>query len=155
MPKVPEFTDYRVTNDGVMVADIGFKKQLWALDPDLDVVWDWSSEKWEIWRFPEKGERKRVAGPKAHHVMTIQTQDRSFRQVGADILLKLQEGDTTRYTMKELISYFDKMDENMQRAKRKELENKIGAITNSTQQYMRGVLQVQVPEKIKVERCLT
>ena len=28
--------DYRRTNDGVMVADIGFKKQLWALDPELE-----------------------------------------------------------------------------------------------------------------------
>ncbi|KKK72499.1 hypothetical protein LCGC14_2903230, partial [marine sediment metagenome] len=31
MSNLPEFSDYRRTDDGVMVGDIGFKKQLWAL----------------------------------------------------------------------------------------------------------------------------
>ena len=72
------FKDYRTTNDGVMVADIGFKKQLWALDEELDVVWN--GNKWEIWRFPGQKRNVRKLGDKrAVHVMTVQTQNRKFR----------------------------------------------------------------------------
>ena len=48
MNSLPGFQDWRRTEDGVMVADLGFKKQLQALDPELDVVWDWGSARWEI-----------------------------------------------------------------------------------------------------------
>lgn len=152
---VPKFKDYRTTNDGVYVADVGFKKQLWALDDELDVVWDWASGKWEIWRFPgQKGAKKKKIDDKAFHMMTVQTQDRSFRELGADILLKLQAGDPTRYSLDQLVAYFDQMDDNIQRAKRREIENKIGAITRETADYMRGILKVQVPRAFKVERAL-
>jgi hypothetical protein len=103
-----------------MVADVGFKKQLWALDPELDVVWDWGSSKWEIWRFPGQGKRKKKSiDSKAFHMMTIQTKERTFRELGADILLALQKGDPRRYTLNELTNYFDQMDDNIERAKRK------------------------------------
>ena len=46
-----------------MVPDRGFKKQLKAIDKELDVVWDWGSEKWEIWKFPEFGEPLILLGP--------------------------------------------------------------------------------------------
>ena len=87
---VPKFTDYRASQDGVMVADVGFKKQLWALDPELDIVWDWAAGKWEIWKFPgqQKKKIKDLQDPKAKHVTTIQTKDRKFRELGADILLR-------------------------------------------------------------------
>jgi len=101
--------DYRTTCDGVMVADVGFKKQLWALDPELDTVWDWGSNKWEIWRFPGQAKKKvKRIDNKAFHMLTVQTQGRTFRELGADILLKLQAGDPTRYTLKELCAYFDR-----------------------------------------------
>jgi hypothetical protein len=155
MPEPPGFKDWRATRDSVMVADVGFKKQLWALDPELDVVWDWGSEKWEIWKFPEQGGKKKKAmDPKAFHVLTVQTQGRSFRELGADILLRLQAGDPQRYSLKELVAYFDQMDENIQRAKRRDLVNRIESITRENMDWMRGVLKVQVPQSFKVNRAI-
>lgn len=151
----PRFKDYRTTNDGVMVADIGFKKQLMALDPELDVVWDWASKKWEIWRFPgQKGKKIKRMDHKAFHVMTIQTRNRTFRELGSDILLKLQEGDPTRFTLKQLVTYFDQMDENIQRAKEKELRERISAVARETYDYIRCVPKVQVPRSFKVRRAI-
>lgn len=109
-------------------------------------MWDWGSSKWEIWRFPENGE--------AHHVLTVQTSDKSYRELGTDILLRLQQIDTTRYTTKELVRYFDELDNQLQRRKRKELMDMIGDITIETQQYARGVLQIQVPNSLKVRRVI-
>jgi len=146
----PNFKDYRTSNDGVMVADIGFKKQLWALDPELDVVWDWASEKWEIWRFPGQGSKpKKLTDPRATHVMTIQTKKRTFRELGADIILSLQAGDTSRFSLNQLVDYFNKMDDNIQRAKEKQLTNKISDITRESSDYMRGVLKIQVPKRFQ------
>lgn len=124
MSKRLAYKDYRKTNDGVMVADLGFKKQLWALDPKLDVVWN--GAKWEIWRFPRKAkkdEKRNLLDKRAVHVMTVQTEDKSFRELGADIFLKLQAGDTQRFSTKELCAYFDAMDDNIQRAKMKKIRN--------------------------------
>ena len=139
------FKEYRKTNDAVMVADIGFKRQLRALDPELDVVWNGS--KWEIWRFPGQGKRvKKIADPRATHVMTVQTQGRTFRELGADILLRLQEGDTRRFSTKELYDYFDAMDDNIQRAKRREMENWFEARRKEFEWYGRG-LRVAIPKR--------
>lgn len=149
MLKGPSFKDYRSTSDGVMVADVGFKKQLWALDSELDVVWDWGARKWEIWRFPgQKGRKRKRVDHLAHHVMTVQTKGRTFRELGADILLKLQKGDPTRYSLEELVRYFDQMDENIRRAKEKAFRDYIESIALETFDYVRGVLKVQVPRKI-------
>ena len=137
--------DWRRTNDGVSVADIGFKKQLRALDPELDVVWDSGSGKWEIWRFPgQKGLKKRMT-PRALHMMTVQTKYRSFRQLGADIIVQLQAGDPRRYSLDELVNYFDAMDDNLQRAKAKDLTNMIDSVTSENLDYIRGVTKRQVP----------
>ena len=142
----PTFKDYRTTSDGVMIADVGFKKQLWALDPELDVVWDWASGKWEIWRFPgQKGRKRKRIDHLAHHMMTVQTKDRTFRQLGADVLLKLQKGDPTRYSLKDLVRYFDQMDENIRRSKERAFRNRIESLALETFDYVRGVLKVQVP----------
>lgn len=148
--------DYRRTSDGVMVADVGFKKQLWALDPELDVVWDPWGKKWEIWRFPGQKEKKvKVIDDKARNMLVVQTKDRTFRELGADILLKLQQGDPTRYSLKQLVAYFDRMDDNIKRAKEKEFRNKIEAISKDTYKYVKGILQIQVPTSLKVRNAIT
>ena len=140
-----KYKDYRTTNDGVMVADIGFKRQLRALDPELDVVW--SGSKWEIWRFPGQKERvKKLKSKRATHVMTVQTKGRSFRELGADVLLNLQKGDLRKYTLKEINNYFDAMDDNIQRAKAKEMENWFTDRRKEFEWYGRG-LRVKVPER--------
>jgi len=141
----PRFKDFRTTSDGVMVADLGFKKQLWALDPELDVVWDKVSLKWEVWKFPGQGKRKRKAIDfKAYHIMTIQTKNRTFREVGADVLIKLQQGDPHRYSLKDFVAYFDQLDENVRRAKQKKFENEMYARHAETFWYTRG-LRKSVP----------
>ena len=147
--------DYRTTKDGVMVADIGFKKQLWTLDPELDIVWDWGSSKWEIWRFPGQAKKKvKRMDHKAFHMMTVQTQKRTFRELGADILLKLQVGDPTRYSLNELCAYFDQLDDNIQRAKEKDFRNKMRDVVFDTFDYVRGVTKIQVPLKYKLRRAI-
>lgn len=147
----PHFKDYRRTTDGVMIADVGFKKQLWALDVELDVVWDWQASKWEIWKFPGQGKRKvKRIDPKAFHVMTIQTQKRTFRELGADILLKLQAGDPTRYTLKEFVAYFDQLDDNIQRAKQKAFKDRMDAAHAESFWYHRG-LRKTVPQNFTVK----
>lgn len=152
MPKPPSFKDYRATNDGVMVADIGFKRQLWALDEELDVVWDWASQKWEIWRFPgQKKKIKKVMDKQAHHVMTVETKDKNFRELGADILLKLQWGDTQRWSQKELYEYFEKLDDNVARAKENRWRDYFQSVALDTFDYVRGVLKVQVPRVFGVK----
>ena len=140
-----KFKDYRKTNDAVMVADVGFKKQLQALDRELDVVWNGS--KWEIWRFPGQGKRvKKLGSRRATHVMTVQTKGRSFRELGADILLKLQAGDLTRYSTKEICDYFDAMDDNLQRAKVKEMENWFESRRVEVAWFTRG-LRKSIPKR--------
>ncbi len=139
--KSPSFREARWANDAGMAPDKGFTKQLHALDDELDVLWNWAANKWEIWRFPKEGEKQ------PFHMMTVQTKDKSYRELGADILVKLQASDPTRYSLNELVAYFDKMDDNIMRHKRKALDDKISSITNDIQQTMRGVLQVQVPKR--------
>jgi len=144
----PSFKQWRDFSASMMVPDKGFTKQLHALDPELNVVWDWGSEKWEIWRFPKNG-------APSHHVMTIQTQNRSYRELGTDILLKLQIGNTHRFSKTELFRYFDEMDAQLRRRKRKEMTDIIQDITKETLNYQLGVLQVQVPQNIRVRRAIT
>jgi len=140
-----KFKEYRKTNDAVMVADIGFKRQLQVLDPELDIVW--SGSKWEIWRFPGQGSKvKKLGSKRAVHVMTVQTDGRNFRELGADILLRLQAGDTQRFSTKELCDYFDKMDDNIERAKRKKVDNWFESRMKEVAWFTRG-LRVSVPKR--------
>jgi hypothetical protein len=139
------FRDYRTTNDGVMVADVGFKRQLRILDKELDVVWNGS--KWEIWRFPgQKGKVKKISDPRAIHVMTVQTQKRTFRDLGADILLKLRAGDLHKYSTKQIMDYLDAIDDNIQRAKRKDFEGWFDDRKAEVAWYTRG-LRVSIPKR--------
>lgn len=148
----PKFKDFRRTTDGVMVADVGFKKQLWALDPELDVVWDWASSKWEIWKFPGQGRKKvKKINQRAIHVMTVQTEKKNFRELGADILLKLQLGDSHKYSLQQLVDYFNQIDDNINRAKEKRFRDYINAVALDTFDYARGVLKVPVPQTYAVK----
>lgn len=129
-----------------MTPDKGFVKQLKKLNPDYEVVWDWGSEKWEIWLFRKDCE--------PHHVATVQTKDRSYRELGADVLLKLQAGDTTKFSLDELVAYFDEMDKQVIRRQEQDLRNKIESVVKDTFNYARGVLQVQVPQKFRIRRVI-
>jgi len=135
----------------------GFHKQLQALDPELEIMWDWGSEKWEIWRFPK--------GKPGHHVLTVQTKDKSYRELGADILLKLQQIDSQRFTAKGLVAYFDELDNQVQREKQREFSNKLQAMANEIWDFHwrpnKGggsmgwkPIRVQVPKEYKVRRAI-
>ena len=149
MAAPPKFNEYRAENDAVMVADVGFKRQLRALDPELDVIWDWGASKWEIWRFPGQKDLKKKVNEKAHHVLTIQTQGKKFRELGADILLKLQAGDTQKFTLKQLTNYFDQLDRNIQREKERKLLNNISAMNRDFLEI--GVFKKTVPKEYLFE----
>ena len=84
--KTPKFTEYRSMNHVEMKPDKGFVKQLKKLNKDFEVVWDWASEKWEIWSFPKE------LGRDPYHVTTVQGKNKTYRELGADILLNLQDG---------------------------------------------------------------
>ena len=175
--------DYRRTNDGVMVADLGFKKQLWALDPELDLVWDAFGSKWEIWKFPHQARKPlKIMRDDAQHIATIQTTGRSFREVGADVLIKLQAGDTRKFSVKEIADYLDKMDDNIERTKRKTFMDEMELIEKSTANWWNkeewtvplsydikpseerlvlkvptkkaGVYEIKLPKSKKIERAL-
>lgn len=153
----PSFREWRRLNDAVMVPDRGFTVQLKQLDPDLEVVWDWGSSKWNIWRFPSDGKE-------AHHVLTVETKDKTYRELGADILLKLQAGDTHRFTLTELINYFDELDNQVQRRKARDLSNKLEGISKEIWDFhyrpQVGTLEgwrpirVQVPREFRVRRII-
>lgn len=148
--ELPSFREYRVGGPkqchATMVPDRGFVKQLHALDDELWPVWDWGAEKWEIWRFPKDGKPE-------HHVLTVQTQGRTYRELGADILLKLQEGDPKRFTTQQLFAYFEEMDEQIQRKKRKALSDKIKDIARDSFLNIHCKI-IQVPKEYKIRRAL-
>jgi len=147
---LPNFKDYRRRNDPLMVPDRGFTKQLKCLDPEFDVVWDWGSARWEIWKFPKEDHKD------PYHVVTVQTENKTYRELGADILLKLQEGrQLIDLSLNQLVAYFDELDNQVQRRNEKEFTNKIEAITNETQSYARGVPKIQVPGKYKIARMVS
>ena len=88
--------------------------------------------------------RKRI-DRKSFHVMTIQTKRRTFRELGADILIKLQQGDPHRYSLKDFVAYFDQLDENVRRGKEKAFTEKMNAMHAETFWYHRG-LRKSIPQ---------
>jgi len=130
-----------------MAPDKGFTKQLKCLDKEFEIVWDWGAEKWEIWKFPRDKD--------PYHVTTVQTKDRSYRQLGTDILIKLQAGQIwDHYSLKEICNYLEEADNQVRRRKMKDFQNKIEAITLETYNYVRGVVQVQVPRTLAIQRTI-
>ena len=124
-----------------MIPDRGFTKQLHKLDKELNVKWDWGSEKWEIWKTPKD--------KPPYHVTTVQTKNKSYRELGADLILKLQKFSFERYTAKELSDYLIELENQETRRKAKDFTNKIEAMAKETFNHVRGVLQVSVPDIIK------
>ena len=144
----PSFKDYRKNNSAVAVPDKGFTKQLKMLDEDLEVVWDWGSELWEIWHVGISGD--------PYHVMTVKTKDKSYRELGADILLKLQENIFYRenWTAEQLCNYFEEMDSQVERRKKKDFTNQVEAYTLDNFNYMRNVVQISVPRTLPIGRIV-
>ena len=99
-----------------MVPDKGFRRQLKALDKSLEVVWDWGAEKWEIWSFPDDGKLP-------YHVTTIQTKNRTYRELGADILVSLQQTMSIGYD--NIVKYLDEHNGQIQRRKKQDFMDKI------------------------------
>jgi hypothetical protein len=148
----PDFDEQRQVNAATHVADLGFRQQLWALDKELDVVWNQYKCIWEIWKFPGQAKKvfKRI-DDQAKFVMAVQTKNKTFRELGADVLIKLQEYSFERYSVEQLCQYFDKQDAHIKAIKRKDFENKIEAITHDSIDYMRGTLKTTVPVKIEAK----
>ena len=137
--------EHKSLDDVVMKPDKGFDKQLKALDPNLFVVWDWASSKWEIWKW-----RDDAKDSPPLHVMTVQTAGRSYRELGADVLISLQRFDMRKYSAKQIADYFDEADRQERRRKARDFRNKIESITFESFNFARGVLQIQVPQKWEV-----
>lgn len=148
---LPSFRGWRVQNDAIMVPDRGFKKQLQALDPELAVMWDWGKSKWEIWRFPKNG-----AEP--HYVLTVETKDKTYRELGTDVLLRLQQIDMSKYTAKQLIAYFNELDKQVRRRQAKELRDKLQDIRKETENFLFNLtmkpIKINVPKKVRVRRIV-
>lgn len=145
-PTLMEWKKFGGLGEGVMVPDRGFTKQLHTLDEELDVAWDWGSSKWEIWKFPKSGE-------KAYHVMTVQTKDKKYRELGADILLRLQHGDPARFSAGQFVKYFEEMDKQMRRRKEKEFRDLITDIATDSFLNLHCKI-IQVPQEYAVERAV-
>lgn len=141
--------DKRISsNHAYMVPDRGFRKQLHTLDPELEVVWEWGVGKWQIWRMPKDG-----ADP--CHVLTVETKDKSYRELGTDILLKLKHGSyLANMTTNQLVNYFDELDNQVMRRKQNDMYNLIHSITLDTLDWQRGVIKIQIPRNYKVRRAI-
>lgn len=143
MPTQMEYKDW----GNLMIPDKGFTKQLHILDPELQVAWDWGSSKWEIWRFPKDGSE-------AFHVMTVQTKDRTYRELGADVLLKLQHGDPARFSAGQFVKYFEEMDNQIRRRKMEDFKQKIRDIAMDSFINLHCKI-IQVPQQYAVGRAVS
>ena len=146
-PNYMEWKTFGNLGQGIMIPDRGFTKQLHALDPELEVAWDWGSSKWEIWRFPKDG-----SAP--FHILTVQTKDRNYRELGADILLKLQKGDPARFSKGQLIKYLDELDNQERRRKMEAFKTMIGDIAHESFINVHCKI-IQVPRKYSVGRAVS
>ena len=120
---LPVSLDYLTLNDSVMVPDVGFVKQLKLIDRDLEVVWDWGASKWKIFKFPEDGSEP-------YHVLTVQTKDRTYKELSSEVLLKLKQSYSM--TPRQMVDYIDECNNQVQRRKRKDFFNKIDSIARDT-----------------------
>jgi len=146
-PTFVEFREFGNLRRGFMVPDRGFTKQLHILDPELEIAWDWGTSKWEIWRFPRNGDVP-------FHIMTVQTKDRTYRELGADVLLKLQAGDPIRFTKKQLIDYLDEIDRQDRRRKAEEFKTKLMDLALDSFINIHCKI-IQVPKEYSVGRTVS
>lgn len=141
-PSLLEWRDFGALNRGLMIPDRGFTKQLHALDPEYEVAWDWGSEKWEIWKFPRDGSE-------AYHIMTVETKDKSYRELGTDILLHLQRNK--KFTAKQICAYLEEFDKQERRRKMEDFKNKLRDIALDSFLTMH-CMQIQVPQQYRIGR---
>jgi len=147
-PSLPSFTERRRKNDPVMMPDKGFAKQLKALDEEFEVVWNWGQEFWEIWRFPKEEKKE------PQHLISVTTKNKTYRELGADVLLKLQEGKhLAEMSLVKLVAYFDELDNQLQRRKFNDFRDKMQAIARYTYNLVAGVPVIQVPKGLKIGRA--
>lgn len=144
--RVPVGQEWKSRKHVAMLPDKGFLKQLKLLKKSYEVVWDWGMEKWQIWDFPKNGG---LPG----HVATVQTKDRGYRELGADVLLKLQAGDPNKFSVDELCAYFDEMDNQVRRKRMKEFRAKIESIAHDTFTNIHCKI-IQVPKEFSVARSV-
>jgi len=147
-PTQMEWKDFGNLGRGIIIPDRGFTKQLHKLDEELEVCWDWGSSKWEIWRFPKDGRDI------PYHVMTVQTEGRNYRELGADVLLKLQQIRSEKFSAKKLIDYLEELDNQERRRKAKEFREKIQAIAVESFINIHCKL-IQVPKEYSVGRAVS
>ena len=86
-------------------------------------------------------------------MLTVQTKKRTYRELGSDILLRLQQFDPWRYSTKDLMNYFDEMDDQIMRRKRETFRQKIKDIARETFINIHCKI-IQVPRKFKVGRAI-
>ena len=134
-------------NDVEMIPDKGFTKQLKTLNKDFEVVWNWLYHRWEIW------EMRTELQP--YCVMAIQNKDRSYRELGQDILLHLQQNIhfQNSFTANEIVNYLAELDNQVRRRKMRDFQNKIQSIALDTRQYIHNQV-VQVPANYLARRSV-
>jgi len=145
----PKFKDWRAKSDPVMVPDRGFVKQLKKLDKEYEVMWDWGSAVWEVWKFP------RAFGREPYHVTTVAAKGKSYRELGADVLLKLEKSRrlNERFTGSQLADYFDEMDDQIARKKEEEFRTRLKDIALDSFINIHCKI-IQVPKEFKVRRVI-
>jgi len=147
-PKVPNQLEWRkfgALGQGIMVPDKGFTKQLKCLDEEFEVAWDWGKNRWEIWKFPKDG-------TEAYHVLTVQTKDKGYKELSADILLKLQIMEANKFEAGSLVKYFEEMDKQLRRKKAEEFRTKIRDIALDSFLNIH-CMKIQVPKEYSIASC--
>lgn len=142
------YADCRQKNPAAIAPDKGFTKQIKKLNPNYEVVWDSLSELWEIWEYPKDNRAP-------FHVLTISGKNKTYRELGQDVILRLTEYSWTRFSAKELADYFDEMDNQVRRRKMRDFRNKIESITLENVDAFRGVTKIVVPRQYSIERMVS
>lgn len=142
------FGAYHRANDPVMVPDKGFTKQLKKIDETLEVQWDWVHQIWTIWCVPKE------LGREPYQVTEVCTKGRSYRELGQDILLRIQESVAFTPDPDKLIDYIEEHNNQIRRRKAKEFKDYIRQVAKETYNYTHGVLQVQVPRTEAIKEAL-
>jgi len=142
------FRSYHFADHAVMAPDRGFTKQLKALDPTLEVLWNGISQYWSIWCRPMAG----LGEP--YHVLDVVTTGKTYRELGQDVLLQLQRSLKWRAEGYDVIGYLEEHNNQIRRRNEATFRDKIRAISDETFNYVHGVLQVQVPRSLRLQEGL-
>ena len=132
-------------NSACMVPDRGFVKQLKKLDSEFEVVWNWGQEYWEIWKKPKE------LGAEAYMVTSVKTKNRTYKELGQDVLLGLQWGRPGRFTTKELCDFFEEQDNQQRRRKKATFLNELSSRIKDTVKYI-YCKQIQVPRSLAIQK---